>query len=1173
MKPIKLEIEGINSYSTKQSIDFKQLTSRGIFGIFGKTGSGKSTILDAITLALYGNIARGSKEFVNSSVDKGTVDYEFELGLGENMNSYKVSRRFKKNKNKASCVSDYVRLMKKNPLGEYEIIADKVKDVNEEIKNIIGLEEDDFLRSVVLPQGKFSEFLTISGKDRRNMLERIFNLEEYGSNLSVKLRNRKAITQEEGKILEAQISEYPNINEEEEKKLEEEFNNLIAQGEEKGGIVKKAKEEFEEKKKVYELCQEKEKYTKVFKELEEKKDEYEGLEKKLEASKRADLVILEVERLEKIAKEGLRLKQEESRLLDTKKTLEKEVARLREGYEEVVKKKEDSDRLIPVQERIANLVRLRKKVGENKANLELNSKEEEVIKANEKTSREELARIEKNLEELKKEAKDLEKLLEEGRVELGYKEAVQKGLLVFRESHGKTAICKKAEEESLELEKEIKKLENKLFAKMDVLGKKDEEIGNIIELISKQQLVEVISDEDLELLVNRISHIEKSLKELQEKYSSLEEIEARLKDRKEELEKVEKKVLELDRMNDARSIEILSAKIKEHWKHSFKSGDECPVCKNKVEEMDFSSIGEGAYSEYKQALDEENLKREALEKKLTELGIKKEVLQASIKDIEATFENIADFSLEKLRKRGEELVGERDRQRGIRNEKTKNLESLKSKREEADREKLEISKEVSSLESTLKAKKEELKKIGIRIGENLSEKKLLDEELKEIMQKYKIEDMEKEEQILKQAEEEYERNLLKERNLKVETEAVLNSLNEEKTVLNELRLALGVCKNNEENYKKVLKEAEEEESEIMEKVDLEEVYRILEESVEVDKLETRIQEHIEKVKLAYEELKKRLAEGEKNAEANKIAYSEASKEVAINEKQEKEQNLLVESRLVENKFNSKEEARLAFMEDSLQEEMLKKLEEYRKKVDENNLRLKDITDKLGEKSITHEEISKSMQELEKLEEELKVMRDEYVQKKYQLKEMRENLKKVGEIGKKIRENTKKLDTILSLEKVLKGNKFVEYLSRIYLKNIVFDASKRLAAITNGRYALEIDSDYSFVISDSFNGGLRRSAHTLSGGEIFLTSLALALALSSQIQLKGAAPLQFFFLDEGFGTLDNDLLDTVMKSLEKLHSNTMSVGIISHVEELKTRIPMKLVVEMDENGSNAKIEVS
>ena len=85
-----------------------------------------------------------------------------------------------------------------------------------------------------------------------------------------------------------------------------------------------------------------------------------------------------------------------------------------------------------------------------------------------------------------------------------------------------------------------------------------------------------------------------------------------------------------------------------------------------------------------------------------------------------------------------------------------------------------------------------------------------------------------------------------------------------------------------------------------------------------------------------------------------------------------------------------------------------------------------------------------------------------------------------------------------------------------------------------------------------------------------------MALSSQVQLKGSAPLEFFFLDEGFGTLDTELLDIVMNSLEKLHSSRLSVGIISHVEELKNRVPVKLVVtpaKQGEGGSKVKLEYS
>src|SRR3712207_4873235 len=91
MKPIRLEIEGINSYAKTQVIDFNELTSRGLFGIFGNTGSGKSTILDAIILALYGRIPRSSKDIVNSNCKKALVDFEFELGLGESRKYYKRS--------------------------------------------------------------------------------------------------------------------------------------------------------------------------------------------------------------------------------------------------------------------------------------------------------------------------------------------------------------------------------------------------------------------------------------------------------------------------------------------------------------------------------------------------------------------------------------------------------------------------------------------------------------------------------------------------------------------------------------------------------------------------------------------------------------------------------------------------------------------------------------------------------------------------------------------------------------------------------------------------------------------------------------------------------------------------------------------------------------------------
>nr|WP_262392463.1 SbcC/MukB-like Walker B domain-containing protein [Sporolactobacillus inulinus] len=114
-------------------------------------------------------------------------------------------------------------------------------------------------------------------------------------------------------------------------------------------------------------------------------------------------------------------------------------------------------------------------------------------------------------------------------------------------------------------------------------------------------------------------------------------------------------------------------------------------------------------------------------------------------------------------------------------------------------------------------------------------------------------------------------------------------------------------------------------------------------------------------------------------------------------------------------------------------------------------------------------------------------------------------------------------------------------------------------MTHDRYVLEVDEQSGFIIRDNGNGGVYRPVSSLSGGETFLTSLALALSLSEQIQLRGNVPLQFFFLDEGFGSLDPDLLDTVVTALEKLHMRRLAIGVISHVPEMRERLPRRLIV--------------
>ena len=161
MRPIKLKISGLNSYIDEQVIDFEKLTERGLFGIFGQTGSGKSTILDAMTIAMYGNIPRNTKEFINSACDRASISYEFEIGGQNTRRRYIVDRTIKRTKT-GGILTSHCRLVEIHNDSQSTVLADKATDVNKKIAEVVGLTVDDFTRSVVLPQGKFNDFLKLT---------------------------------------------------------------------------------------------------------------------------------------------------------------------------------------------------------------------------------------------------------------------------------------------------------------------------------------------------------------------------------------------------------------------------------------------------------------------------------------------------------------------------------------------------------------------------------------------------------------------------------------------------------------------------------------------------------------------------------------------------------------------------------------------------------------------------------------------------------------------------------------------------------------------------------------------------------------------------------------------------------------------------------------------------
>ena len=168
------------------------------------------------------------------------------------------------------------------------------------------------------------------------------------------------------------------------------------------------------------------------------------------------------------------------------------------------------------------------------------------------------------------------------------------------------------------------------------------------------------------------------------------------------------------------------------------------------------------------------------------------------------------------------------------------------------------------------------------------------------------------------------------------------------------------------------------------------------------------------------------------------------------------------------------------------------------------------------------------------------------------------------------------------EQGFKNVTFERYVLGAILDEVVYAANLRLQKMSRSRYSLE-RSDYTgggrgkqgldLAVMDAFTGQ-SRPANTLSGGETFLASMALALGLADVIQsYAGGIHMDTMFIDEGFGTLDPDTFELAMETLVQLQSSGRLIGMISHVPELKTRIPAHLEVTRGDDGSTAKFVIN
>ncbi len=1172
MKPIKLEVKGLNSFIDKQVVEFDKLTERGLFGIFGPTGSGKSTILDGITLALYGDIARKSSNYINTNCDGVYVSYEFQI-TGNEVKRYRVDREFKRDnksggiRNKSSKIIDITG-------GVENVLEEKAKAVTSKCEEIIGLKLDDFMRTVVLPQGKFSEFLKLEGKERRNMLERLFNLRKYGDDLSSKLSFEIRKEKDKMNVLEGQLKGYEGISEEALKAKEEEIKEINLSIKSKEELLNKIKKEFEEAEKVWNT--QKELYDKRIEEesLVSRSEEIKSFKERVEISNKADKVIVFINNLEEILKE---INKEDLKFNELNKKLE-ELINLREEnklkFEEVSKKKEEKlPDLRLKKEKLLESQKERDILFEIKADgVKLKEACKKIFEDRSKCDTK-LNSIEENEKRLNEELKEKEERKEELFVHEEFKNKINSGLFILSSYEGLDKQFNEIKSEEVELKKYIKNLtedkeksEKDLKVKIESLGKTRDKLESLLKETpgdSNSILEKQIKLGEYREKINKYKEIKNSLEESLKSKNNFEE---KLKAFENQKLLLEKEVRELKEYINKVKVEELAHKLREN----LVEGECCPVCGsthhelNKVEKINLEESNEKTtlleskeeklkelileFSKIEATLEYENKKIEELNISIEEVG---EVNEERLKSLEEEFNTLKD-KIEEFNLKKENL--EKDLEK-LKEEKN-NLENIFNKAEVILCEKIVREKE-----------------IGSKVKELDKELKLKNSELNSIKNELKIEDIKLENDLILKKEK--EKNLLEK-----EIRILRTQLEESNKIKDELREKRDALKENYLSQKSLLDGKVEvyREKERMIKGSLK---GLIDEALPIEKID--IKGLLEDLQLEIDYIEKAYLNLSEEKEKLEKAFNNMNQEVAVTkervnslnlrkENEEKKVNLALE----EEGFKTILEVKEGILSKDEKEKLKILIEEYHNNLIKVRANIELLIKKLNGKSLTEEEWTRVLQEKNNTEKELKEVEELKIRLVTESESIKKKLEEQRDILHIKAKQEHKLALLSDLEKLFKGKKFVEFIAANQLKYISIEASKKLKDITNGVYGLEVDENGKFIIRDYKNGGAERDASTLSGGETFLASLALALSLSSQIQLKGTAPLELFFLDEGFGTLDDNLLDVVMSSLERLHHERLSVGIISHVESIKNRVPVKLILTPAEagiGGSKVKIERS
>ncbi|KQS94175.1 SMC family ATPase [Chryseobacterium sp. Leaf394] len=304
------------------------------------------------------------------------------------------------------------------------------------------------------------------------------------------------------------------------------------------------------------------------------------------------------------------------------------------------------------------------------------------------------------------------------------------------------------------------------------------------------------------------------------------------------------------------------------------------------------------------------------------------------------------------------------------------------------------------------------------------------------------------------------------------------------------------------------------------------------------------------------EISPKVAEQKTIVSQLKTRISELEKEISENE------NILTKS-LVENNFIDVKAVQNILVQEINVQQVRNTIQQFRIQFETLKNGISDLETKLKDFSFDEEQFAEAENKFTTAENDLKLANDSVVKIVSEIDRLEKEFKKKENLLMDLAKVQKRRENLAIMQNLFNGAGFVRYISSIYLRQLCDHANVRFHRMTRNQLSLQLNENNDFEIIDYLNEGRSRSVKTLSGGQAFQVSLSLALALAESVQTNAQSEKNFFFIDEGFGTQDVESVNIVFETLMNLQKENRIVGIISHVEELKEKIPVSLHITKDE----------